>query len=398
MANYKLPVDIGNRALQHCGAPRITSFSDQSKNAAAVGFAYDKVRQAELRRNVWRYAIRKVALRAVDINTMFLEPAQYQAADTYIIGSIVSWQDVIYFATAAVPINSPPDSNPTLWTVYFGPLTVMPWSAEGAGYFSGELVYVLTGKTVSVFMSLQNGNTDDPSSIAQWDPTVTYFQGDTVSTATTGVLFNGAQVLFNGTDVFFNSGIWESAIDLNLNNEPGASPAWEYVPPTQPDVMAGRRWLQLNAKIVHERIVYPLAAGPQSQIATRNIFHLPSGYLDKAPQDPTAGAVSYLGAPSGLGVSDWTFEGDWIVSRDQTVIVLRFVADVADVTLMDPLFCEGLAARLALEVVEELTQSQGKLQAIGQLYKLAIGDARAVNGIETGFVEPPLDDYISCRV
>ncbi len=162
--------------------------------------------------------------------------------------------------------------------------------------------------------------------------------------------------------------------------------------------MAGQNWLQVDATIVHRRIVYPIQAGPCGQPNSRNIFRLPSGFLREAPQDPKAGAVSYLGSPSGLGVDDWVLEGEWLISRDQNVIVLRFVADIADVTLMDPMFCEGLGARIGLEVCEPLTQSSAKLNTISQIYKTFMGDARAVNGIETGSTEPPLDDYISCRV
>ena len=102
--------------------------------------------------------------------------------------------------------------------------------------------------------------------------------------------------------------------------------------------------------------------------------------------------------PSGLPQDDWEFEGDFIVTRDVVVIVLRFVADIQDVTRMDPMFCEGLAARMGLELCEPLTQSSEKLQAIGSIYKLTMGEARAVNGIETGPTEAPLDDYIATRI
>ena len=148
----------------------------------------------------------------------------------------------------------------------------------------------------------------------------------------------------------------------------------------------------------YQRFQYPIGAGPSQQTTTRNIFRLPSGYLREAPQDPKQGIASYLGSPAGLPSSDWTFEGDYIVSRDAPVIVLRFVADIQDVTLMDPMFCEGLGARIGLEVCEPLTQSDSKLSVISQIYKTMMGEARAINGIEIGSVEPPLDDYITCRI
>lgn len=400
MAEYQTPLDIKNRALQHCGVPRIAAATDDAKGAAETEFAYDKLRTAELRRNVWRFAIRKVALRAVNWDTMFLVPAAYQAANTYPIGAIVAWQNATYFSTVVVPINTPPDANPAFWTVYFGPMTVTPWSSSDvpSGYYAGELVYVLLDDVVTVFMSLQTGNTDNPTTILPWDATKTYFKRDTISLAPLSVAFNGIQALFNGLPVYFNPALYQSVTDLNVGNDPLSTPQWELIPPTESDVMSGQNWLQLDAAVIHRRPVYPIGAGPQNQAATRNAFRLPSGFLRRAPQDPKAGAASYLGAPSGLAVDDWVLEEGWLISRDQTVIILRFVADVADVTLMDPMFCEGLGARLGLEICEPLTQSDTKLNTISQIYKTFMSEARAVNGIETGSVEPPLDDYITARL
>ena len=51
------------------------------------------------------------------------------------------------------------------------------------------------------------------------------------------------------------------------------------------------------------------------------------------------------------------------------------------------MFCEGLAARIALEVCEPLTQSTAKLGAIAKVYQEWIDQARTVNAIEQG-VDP----------
>jgi hypothetical protein len=56
---------------------RITAFTDDSKAASAVSFCYDKLREAELRRNVWVFSIRKAALRPVDTTTKLLAPAAW---------------------------------------------------------------------------------------------------------------------------------------------------------------------------------------------------------------------------------------------------------------------------------------------------------------------------------
>lgn len=379
MAEYTVPIDIANRALDHCGIPPITAFTDDSKGAERTGAVYDKLRVAELRRNVWRFAIRKAALRAIDTTTMVLVPQAYIAADTYPQGSVVASSGTIYFAAQAVPaaiVPGPP--NEAYWTVYFGPLTVTPYSS-GTSYYSGELVYNVVGSTVTVYQCLTSGTLANPTvPAALWSSTTTYNTGDTVVDAL--------------------SAVWQSLIDLNTNNALVAGPLWQTVPAGQGATQVGQDWLQLSAAVRFQRFPYPIGAGPRHQTTTRNIFRLPSGFLREAPQDPKAGATSYLGAPSGLGQDDWEFENAYITSRDSQVIILRFVADVQDVTLMDPMFCEGLGARIGIEVCEPLTQSDTKLNTISQVYKTFMGEAREVNGIETGSVEPPLDDWLSCRI
>ena len=126
---FLTPIDISNRALDHCGIPPIAAFTDDSKAADRTSSTYDKLRDAELRRNVWRFSIRKVALRAVDVNTMFLAPAAYNTLDEYPQGSIVTYNSIIYFAAQYAPINTLPGApNEPYWTVYFGPQTVTPWN------------------------------------------------------------------------------------------------------------------------------------------------------------------------------------------------------------------------------------------------------------------------------
>lgn len=384
MAEYRTPIDIANRGLDHCGVPNIVAFTDDSKQADRTNAVYDKLRVAELRRNVWRFAIRKVALRAVDTDTMFLVPAAWSSTAVYPQGSIVSYSNRFYFADQYVPVNTAPGSaNETYWTVYFGPQTVTPWDSDltsPLSYYAGELVYHVDSGVVSVYQCLTTGTLADPTELPDaWDTDTTYNIGDTV--------------------IDGSSNIWQSKVDLNTGNAAVAGVYWQAVPvATQAATQVGQDWLQINATVRYQRFQYPIGAGPRQQASTRNIFRLPSGFLREAPQDPKAGAVSYLGAPSGLPQSDWNFEGDFITSVDSVVIILRFVADVQDVTLMDPMFCEGLGARVGLEVCEPLTQSDSKLGTISQIYRTFMSEARCVNGIEVGPVEPPVDDYLSCRL
>ncbi len=380
MAEYRTPVDIGNRACDHCGVPRIVTFDDDAKAADSIKSVYDKLRIAELRRNVWRFAIRKTALRALDTDTMFLVPAAWSASAGYPQGSIISYSGTFYFASQYAPANTTPGTpNEAYWTVYFGPQTASPYD-DTIAYYAGELVYDVVAGVVSVFQCLTTGTEADPTELPDaWDTDTTYNVGDTV--------------------VDSLSAVWQSRVDLNTGNSPAASAYWQSVPVSgQAATQIGQDWLQINATVRYQRFQYPIGAGPRQQAATRNVFRLPSGFLREAPQNPKQGSVSYLGAPGGMQQDDWEFEGDFIVTVDSQAIILRFVADIQDVSLMDPMFCEGLGARIGLEICEPLTQSGDKLRNISQIYKLMMGDARAINGIETGSVEPPLDDYIACRV
>ncbi len=56
--------DICNRALQKLGARRISSVTDQTPSARACDLAYDIVRQSELRKYDWNFAIKRVQLAA----------------------------------------------------------------------------------------------------------------------------------------------------------------------------------------------------------------------------------------------------------------------------------------------------------------------------------------------
>ena len=73
---------------------------------------------------------------------------------------------------------------------------------------------------------------------------------------------------------------------------------------TVPIGAGNQQWLQIggcnspsDVMLVPENPIYPVGAGPSSQMGSRYIFRLPSGFLRPAPQDPKAGSWSALGAP-----------------------------------------------------------------------------------------------------
>lgn len=375
------PIDIANRATDHLGQDPIVAMTDQNKRARILSRIYDKLRQYELRRNVWRFAIRKAVLRPIDVNTMLLSPSLWASTTTYFVGSLVSDQTgQIWMSRIPNNLGNQPELS-TVWVEYFGPMTVMLFDPTTA-YQSGELVYTAAGDgTNRVYMSLQSANSDVPSAATAWDATVTYRQNQVVT---------------------FSAVPYMSLVDLNLNQQPSTHPAqWGTV------FVGGAgsiKWLQIGGAefpfgvtLSTMNIQYPLTSGPSSQSSTLNAFRLPSGFLREAPQDPKAGSVSYLGASWGRAYTDWEYEGNYIISRQANSITLRFVADTVDVAAMDPMFCEGLGASMGLEACEGITGSTEKVKLIADFYKLKVGEARTVNGIETGSVEPPIDDYVACR-
>jgi hypothetical protein len=329
VSSFQTSIDIANRALQHCGVgKRITAFTDDSKAASAVSFCYDKLREAELRRNNWIFSIRKAALRPVSTTTKLLSPAAWASGTTYAAGAVVLSGGQLWESTAAGNLAQTPGLDASAWEIYAGPMAINVPVVSGlvldTSYFSGELVLGNgSNDTTTVYRSLTNQNDD--------------------------------------------------------------------IPPTA-------NWLSLGAVSAVLSILYPVGAGPSNQSDTRNVFLKPNGFLRAAPQDPKQGNISFLGAPGGNSPDDWAFEDDFIVSANTEVFVFRFTRSVTKVPTFDPMFCEGLAARIGLEICEELTQSAEKLQTIGSQYKLFMNEAREVNGIEVGPVESPEDDWIVCRI
>lgn len=417
--SFNTPIDVVGRALQQAKLRRIHSLTDASPNAQEMAFAYDKLRQAELQRNIWTFAVRRTVLRAIDINTYALIPAAWSATSVYVVGSVVAYQAGVYVARAG-NTNVTPWGNPASWVPYFGPMVVSLWadpldgsgvtiSPPTSGYYSGEMVYTPQTGAYKVFMSLSNNNTDTPGVYPAWSATTVYNVGDTVTLQSGGMIFDpgGLSVVFDPGQlpILVGGGLFQSITDLNVGNNPQQSGAnWVALPvPNQTDVRTGLNWLQLDATVQSINIIYPLGAGPVIDPSTRNIFQLPHGFLRPAPQSPKAGSRSVFGIPGSLPADDWEFNDNYVVSGTPGPIVFRFVADVADVSTMDNMFCEGLACRLAREVGAAIAAGNEKPMSaalrseLRGMYREVMAEARLVNAIEQGPVQPVLDDWLACR-
>jgi len=433
MPAFRTSVDIGQRALQHCGAQRMDptlGFSDTSSvGASEISSCYDQLREAELEDHTWTFATRRQVLRAVDTNTMRIKPALWSPLTTYFRGSIVADQSGNYWISGAPNnLNNDPLLT-TSWDPYFGSLTASLFDPTIA-YWAGEVVYTTAGiGTGLIYLSLQNGNSDVPATATPWDNATTFFKNQVVT---------------------FSSIAYMSLIDLNINNEPDLAPALWAVGTTyaagnkvggsdgiiyqsigsgnvgnDPTTDGGVHWTSTGVlnpwttvfvggtgsdkwlliggtgspsgvALTTLNIVYPIGVGPSSQSTTLNAYRLPCNFLRLCAQNPKTG-LNNLGGPSGNPYNDWLVEGDYLISCDVGPIPLRFVANFTDVSRMKAMFCEALAARVALEVCETVTQSTAKLGVIAKVYDRWITRAGVANILEDGFVDQSEDDLISVR-
>lgn len=166
---FTTDIDIANRALQHCGVPRIVAFTDSSRQAAETGFCYDMLRVAELRRSTWRFATRRAMLRPLTTTSLRVLAPVYDAAVSYAAGRLAQTSDGTYWLCMVANTGQTPGTMtrglPAYWAQYFGPLVADTWSAS-VSYSAGELVF----KSGPVFyLSLTNANLNhDPASGAPW--------------------------------------------------------------------------------------------------------------------------------------------------------------------------------------------------------------------------------------
>jgi len=164
LASFLTELDIANRALQLLRTHRISAFTDHSLEAQELAFAYPKLRDAELRAHVWRFAVRRTPLYAISTTTKVWTPPTWSSSTTYAVGEVVKdsdgnwWQSRVASNTARTPDTDAGYYTAASWQAYFGP-EVMEVYAAGDTFFAGDLTY-----DSAVYLSLTNGNDDDPPS------------------------------------------------------------------------------------------------------------------------------------------------------------------------------------------------------------------------------------------
>ena len=95
---------------------------------------------------------------------------------------------------------------------------------------------------------------------------------------------------------------------------------------------------------------------------------------------------------------EWTLEGNVILTDIGAPLKLRYIAQITDPTLWDENFREALASRIAMEIAEDLTQSENKKASAAKDYDRSIRQAIRINSIERPAVMPPDNSWIISRI
>lgn len=94
---------------------------------------------------------------------------------------------------------------------------------------------------------------------------------------------------------------------------------------------------------------------------------------------------------------DWILEGGKILSNHGPVAYLRYVARVEDPGAWDPLFQEAVAAFLAVEIVEKVTQSNTKKAQLEQEATGRLAEARRVGAVEKNPTKAVPSSFLTVR-
>lgn len=94
---------------------------------------------------------------------------------------------------------------------------------------------------------------------------------------------------------------------------------------------------------------------------------------------------------------DWQIENGKILTDDSAPLEIRYIKNVTNVSEFTPLFAEVLSCRLAVELCEDITQSNSKMQTAAALYDEALKKAKKSNAFQRRRVLPPEDDWVTIR-
>lgn len=96
--------------------------------------------------------------------------------------------------------------------------------------------------------------------------------------------------------------------------------------------------------------------------------------------------------------SPFSLEGNMILTDYAAPLKIRYVKLIQDTNLFDYTFCDALATKLAIQICEELTDSNALKQGLWQEYKQCLSDAIRANAIEVASQSIPDSEWILGRL
>jgi hypothetical protein len=128
------------------------------------------------------------------------------------------------------------------------------------------------------------------------------------------------------------------------------------------------------------------ADGDPTEWGGLNRFTLPNDYVRLLRDDESGDRL------------DWKIEGRYIVTKDAAPLKIKYIANITTATMFDVGFDEALAAALALDTCEEITQSTSKKQGLYKDFEDALDDAGVANAKEKDAQVSLEDDWVLARI
>lgn len=126
-------------------------------------------------------------------------------------------------------------------------------------------------------------------------------------------------------------------------------------------------------------------------------FPLPADCLRLINIDGYEGVNEALGS-YGINESDYMVESNHILANSTGPLSIRYLARIDDPNEMDEIFQELWASGIAVEIVEEVTQSNTKKEALLRDFQMLSAEAKRGDGIETPGEALFEDSWVMARV
>lgn len=137
-----------------------------------------------------------------------------------------------------------------------------------------------------------------------------------------------------------------------------------------------RRW---RFSIVRASLA-ALAAAPSGDDFERQ-FQLPGDFIRLIEGGDLSSVVDLSDYRGRIG-AQYSIEGRRILSNLSAPLAIRYISRITDTTLFTPSFDMALAAKLAFQTCEKITQSTTKQETCRATYKEAIRDAAIAQALE----------------